>query len=110
MGEKTRAKMPASQRAKQFAPFAALKGFEDAITQKEKVFLPRPEFSEEMAQKLDEDLKKIQKGQKITVTYYYDGEYFDFSGTVKKLDLFFKTLTIDDNVILLEDITEFIFL
>ena len=108
MAEKT--KMPASQRAKQFAPFAALKGFEDAIERKVKVFLPRPEFSEEMALKLDNALQKIKKGQKITVTYYYDGEYFDFSGTVKKLDLFYKTITIDDNIILLEDITEFIFL
>ena len=58
MAEKT--KMPASQRAKQFAPFAALKGFEDAIERKEKVFLPRPEFSEEMSQKLDNALQKIK--------------------------------------------------
>ncbi len=110
MAKIQREKMPVSQRAKQFAPFAALKGFEEAIKKKEKIFLPKIDFSDEMAQKLDEDLKMIQNGQKITVTYFYDGEYFDISGTVKKLDTFCKTLTLDESTLLIEDIINIIFL
>ncbi len=109
MTENIRAKMPISQRAKQFAPFAALKGFEEAIYQKQKIYLQKPELSEEMAQNLDNDFKKIKKGEKITVTYYYDGEYFDVSGIVKKLDLIYKAITIDNNIIPLEDIFKFSF-
>lgn len=110
MAKIPRERMPVSQRAKQFAPFAALKGFEEAIEKKEKMFLPKPEFSDEMAQKLDEDLKMIQNGQKITVTYYYDGEYFDISGIVKKPDAFYKTLTLDESTLLIEDIIDVTFL
>ena len=104
MVKKSRAKMPISQRAKQFAPFAALKGFEEAIAQKQKIYLRKPDLSEEMAQKLDDDIKKTKKGEKITVTYYYDGEFFDVSGIVKNLDLIYKTIAIDNNIIPIEDI------
>ena len=38
MAKIPRERMPVSQRAKQFAPFAALKGFEEAIEKKEKMF------------------------------------------------------------------------
>ena len=33
------------ERAKQFAPFAALKGFEEALRKKEKIVVPKAELS-----------------------------------------------------------------
>ena len=44
-----RMKMSQADRAKQFMPFAALKGYDDALRAKEKVVVPRKELSEEMA-------------------------------------------------------------
>ena len=36
-----RTKMDRAQRAKQFAPFAALKGFEEALREKERIIIPK---------------------------------------------------------------------
>ncbi len=105
MAEKTRPKMPISHRAKQFAPFAALKGFEDAIKEKEQIFEPQVELSEEMADELDFMLSQLKKGKKITATYYCDGKYIEYTGLFEKIDLISKVLFIDDTNIPIEDIS-----
>ena len=106
MGEKFRAKMPIAQRAKQFSPFAALRGFEDALYLKEKPFSEKPEFSEEMFDELNSAFFKAEKNKKITVTYYSDGEFIDYTGIVTKKDFFNRTITIDKNIFLLDDILD----
>lgn len=47
--------MPIEDRAKQFMPFAALKGLPDALAAKEKVTVPGIELSEEAEKKLEEE-------------------------------------------------------
>ena len=49
----TRGKMSREMRAKQFMPFAALKGYSEALRRKEKITVPKPEFSEEYQEELD---------------------------------------------------------
>ncbi|MCR5538944.1 MAG: hypothetical protein K6F13_06700 [Lachnospiraceae bacterium] len=39
MGNKPRGKMPVSERAKQFAPFSALRGLEEALELQEQLFV-----------------------------------------------------------------------
>lgn len=39
--------MSREERAKQFMPFAALKGYPDALRKKEKIIVPKMELSEE---------------------------------------------------------------
>ena len=39
--------MSRQDRAKQFMPFAALKGYEEALRKKEKITVPKAELSEE---------------------------------------------------------------
>ena len=56
-----RPKMSRQERAKQFMPFAALKGYPEALARKEKVALPRAEVSEEYAQELDWKLRRVKK-------------------------------------------------
>lgn len=48
MANRPRAKMPVSERAKQFMPFAAVKGLDEALQQKrhERELIPRAELSE----------------------------------------------------------------
>ena len=48
-----RTPMAVERRAKQFAPFAALKGFEDAVREKEIIYEPRRILSEEKKNELD---------------------------------------------------------
>ena len=57
-----RMKMSPADRAKQFMPFAALKGYEETLRAKEKVVVPKTELSEEMLEDLDRKLHQIQNG------------------------------------------------
>lgn len=50
-------KMPNGQRAKQFAPFDALKGFHEAILSKEARYVPRMELSREAERELNRRLE-----------------------------------------------------
>lgn len=56
-----RAKMSREERAKQFIPFAALKGYEDALREKEKVVVEKIELSEERKAELDAKLHQVRK-------------------------------------------------
>lgn len=56
MASKPKHKMPIEDRAKQFMPFAALKGLPDALAAKEKITVPKTELSEEMAEESDPPL------------------------------------------------------
>lgn len=61
-----RTKMDIAQRAKQFAPFAALKGFEEALRAKEKIIVPKIELTEESMEDLNRKLLCIEKKDMIT--------------------------------------------
>lgn len=104
MAENLRAKMPALQRAKQFAPFQSLKGFEDALRKKEKAHLLKQELSEEKEYEINEALISLAKNKKITVTYYNNGEYICFTGLFKRMDLYNRTITVEEIVISIDDI------
>ena len=71
-----RARMSVADRAKIFSPFAALKGFEEAIEKKNIIIKPRTELSEEEKLELDERFKTIEHllgvGEHpiVTVIYY----------------------------------------
>ena len=81
-----RAKMSREDRAKQFMPFAALKGYSEALRKKEKVVVPRAEVSEEYAEILDCKLRKVKKNDIITVIHFHDGEYLKKTGMVSRID------------------------
>ena len=101
----SRVKMSQADRAKQFMPFAALKGYEEALRAKEKVVMPRMELSEEMAQELDRKLHQIQRNDMITVVYYNGEEYIRITGMVSRLDLDARVLKVVNTKILFEDIS-----
>ena len=68
-------KMSREERAKQFMPFAALKGYPDALRRKEKVVLPKGELSEDYQEELDRKLRQVHKNDIITVVYFCQNEY-----------------------------------
>ena len=63
------------QRAKQFAPFSALKGLEEALAEKEREYEPQAELSDDAAEELDRCLRELQKGTAVTVKDYRGGGY-----------------------------------
>lgn len=73
-------------RAKQFQPFAALKGYSEALRKKEKMIADRKEFPEEYQEELDRKLRQVRKNDMITVIYFCRGEYLKVTGVVTKID------------------------
>ena len=61
--------MPASQRAKQFMPFAAVKGLEKAIAEQEHLLnrVEQVEPGEEQVRKINEELNLLEKGNMVSV-------------------------------------------
>ncbi len=104
MPKKPQTKMPISERAKQFMPFAAVKGYHEALAKKEHITVPKNELTDDMAELLDYSLKSIQRGNVITVVYYHEKEYIKICGMAAKIDNEAKTLTVVDRIINFEDI------
>lgn len=105
-----RAPMPPSRRAKQFAPFQALKGLNEAIAAKEKRPESRRELTDYAKEQISIALSELRKGQQITVVYYGDREqeYLQITGTVVKVDAYWKTIQINKMVIDFSEIHEII--
>ncbi|WP_330654226.1 YolD-like family protein [Faecalicatena faecalis] len=97
-------KMSREERAKQFMPFAALKGYPDALRKKEKIVVPKTELSEEYREELDRKLKQVQKNDIITVVYYEKNEYLKKTGMVSRIDETARVLKIVNTKISFEDI------
>ena len=77
-----REKMSRELRAKQFMPFAALKGHSEALREMERIPAPRKEFSEEYQEELDRGLRQIRRNDAVRIVYYADGEYRELMGNV----------------------------
>ena len=99
-----RPKMSREERAKQFMPFAALKGYPEALRKKEKIVVPRAELSEEFQEVLDRKIKQVQKNDIITVTYFCKNEYLKQTGMVSRIDFTARVLCVVNNKISFEDI------
>ena len=91
-------------RAKQFVPFAALKGYEEALREKEKIVVPKIELSEERKEELDVIFKQIHKKDIISVVYFYNDEYIKIEGMVSRLDTNARILQIVNTKIPFDDI------
>lgn len=65
-----RPRMARADRAKLFAPFAALKGFEESAHAKERFFVPRPEPAPDRQEQLDRRLRGLSRGDSVTVTWF----------------------------------------
>lgn len=80
-----RSKMPISERAKQFMPFAAVTGLDAALAEVENRWakIDRPEIPEERMQEM---LTKVVPGNEVMVTFYQDGSLKDIKGKIIKAD------------------------
>lgn len=87
MAKKNRLKMRREDRAKQFAPFAALKGFEEALRAKEKIVVEKPRLSEEERDELDRNIHQIKNGSLVKVKYFEDDECIELTGILSKIDI-----------------------
>lgn len=95
-----------SDRARQFLPFDALKGFKQAIKEREKIKVEKIELSEEMAEVLSFKLTQIKKGMMIKIKHYLDEEYIETIGLVSEFNETFRYLKIVKTKIMFDDILD----
>ena len=124
--------MQLSQRAKIFSPFAALKGFEEAIDEKTQVYAEKRELNDEEQEALEAALARLHdltanrraaKENRVTATvtwfvpcadenheaYGRGGTYERCTGIVWKVDpILTKSLLIGDRVIEFSELAEIV--
>ena len=95
-------------RAKIFAPFAALVGFEDRVRNKEIEYVARHLLSEEQETRLNVVLNRISRGDRVSVKYFELcsdheneafgrlGQYKTVSGCVRWVDAVGQRLVLDE--------------
>ena len=103
---KTRPQMPMSDRAAQFAPFAALTGYDSAIKETGRLTDERIELDEEALTALDMKyqllMEALDEAPEVTITYFRPderkagGKYVSATGAVKKVDDFERRITMRD--------------
>ena len=103
---KTRPQMPMSDRAAQFAPFAALTGYDAAIKETGRLTDERIELDVEALSALDMKyqllMEALDEAPEVTITYFWPderkagGKYVSAVGAVKKIDDFERRITMQD--------------
>ncbi len=96
--------MNRAERAKQFMPFAALKGHTEALRRKEKITVEKQELSEEYKDALDFELRQVRRNDIITVVYFCENEYLKITGMVSKIDETARILKIVNTKIRFDDL------
>lgn len=101
-----RPKMPISDRAKQFLPFAAVRGLEEALERKrqELLFEERVVLANEGEREVNEALEKIEEGDTIRVRYYNGRNYEEETGIVLKEDVKKRYLQTETAYVSFDDI------
>lgn len=93
---KTRPPMPTSDRAAQFAPFAALSGHEEAVKEAARLTMKKPQLDEQMQEILSRKLQFILEHLKdchpVSISYFQadsrkqGGEILELSGVVEGIN------------------------
>ncbi len=107
---KSRSQMSLRDRAAQFAPFAALVGYESAVKETARLTERMVVLSEEEQDRLNEKLYQIslldEAEREITVTHFVPdqrktgGEYVTQSGVLKKIDSYQQAIILVDKTVI----------
>ena len=83
---------PHPDRARQFSPFAALRGYYELVHERERVIDPRRPLSEEEARALDATIANLQRGVMVRAVFYEKDACRTIVGTVSQVDMFYHDL------------------
>ena len=93
-------------RSAQFAPFAALTGYEEAVAETAREVENKIELDEELKEILDSKIQilseQIKKKPEVVFTYFVSdltkdgGAYINITGIVKKIDSYTQTIILED--------------
>lgn len=104
VANKPREKMPISERAKQFMPFSALKGLNEALAQKEIRCDEMPWMSDEETQEINKTLAKIRPHDSVILDFNRYGRNRHIEGTVQRYDTAVRAIEVDSVQIAFDEI------
>lgn len=100
-------KLSIKQRAAQFAPFAALTGYGDAIKETARITDTKIELGEDKKEKINNQIiyliNNIKNNIKVNITYFVKdplkegGKYIKEEATVKKIDIYNQNIILDNS-------------
>ena len=111
---KTRPHMSLQNRAAQFAPFAALSGYGEAVAETERITEERAILDESVVDEINRKLAEIaerlnsESGNEpyVSITYFVDdllkdgGSYVHAAGNVKKVDAYERQVLMKDGTVI----------
>ena len=98
------------ERARQFLPFNALKGFNDALKEKEIEYVEKVELSEDCLNEISEILNLLEVGIKVKIKYYHHKQYIEIKGNINYIDSIKKKILVDNVLINFADILKIVIL
>ena len=113
----TRKHMSLHDRAAQFAPFAALTGYSEAIKETGRLTDKAPDMSEQAKAELDEKLEMLRRllpeKPEVTVSFFTEdqrksgGSYQKMTGKVKRIDEVMRSIILEEGCqIQIDKVTE----
>ena len=108
-------RMPRQNRAKIFAPYQALKGFSEAVHEKDTVYVRWLELLEYVKECLDGKLRQLRRWDTVSVTWFRlkpggedpdTGQNITVTGTVERIDPMFHLLLLGEQKIPMDDILD----
>ncbi len=98
--------MNRQDRAKQFMPFDALKGLQEALRSKEekRSRVAKAVLSEERVEEISALLVKLRRGSKVEVNFYRDGHYLVAEGEIAEVNSIYKYLKMGEERIFFDDL------
>ena len=81
-------------RVSQFMPFDSLKGFREALKEREKQVVSKVESSPDLEEELNQKILELEVGMMASVCFYDKDNYYTVTGMVSKIDYENKYLAI----------------
>ena len=91
-------------RAMQFAPFAALKGYYETVRKQERITQPKKEIGDEAAELISNTLNNIRIGITVKVRYYDIDSYTTIEGIVTEINYPYRRIKVINSQVAFNDI------
>lgn len=91
-------------RALQFAPFSALKGYYDSVRKQERITQPRKELGDEECEIISNTLNYLRAGIAVKIRYYDIDAYTTINGVVTEINYPYRRLKVLKTTIPFDDI------
>ena len=72
-------------RIAQFMPFDSLKGFKEALKEKEEIYVEEIELSQDIAEEINQTLNNVKVFDQVEIVYYINQKYKKIRGIVTKI-------------------------